>query len=215
MKPKNVLIFGASGQIGRHIIRKLTKNNYLKNNSRSDLGISPIYFCTLFSYELFNHTSNWSSISLKNLLTTKTKGLTHGINDIINEIVLDVNKITTGNVEDIKKEYGIQPLTKNHESAIRKELAKNNESKEVTKIGEMTEAKLEPVDTNIANVGESVPEIAESQLTQLLEVNKTATGNVEDITKGLFSFTIVYFLISCFITFAWQIVFKIKNQGRT
>ena len=28
MKPKNVLIFGASGQIGRHIIRKLTKNNY-------------------------------------------------------------------------------------------------------------------------------------------------------------------------------------------
>jgi hypothetical protein len=49
--------------------------------------------------------------------------------------------------------YGIQPLTKNHESAIKKELAKNNESKEVTKIGEMTEAKLEPVDTNIANVG--------------------------------------------------------------
>ena len=28
MKLKNVLIFGASGQIGRHIIRKLTKNNY-------------------------------------------------------------------------------------------------------------------------------------------------------------------------------------------
>ena len=28
MKPKNCLIFGASGQIGRHLIRKLTKNNY-------------------------------------------------------------------------------------------------------------------------------------------------------------------------------------------
>ena len=27
MKPKNCLIFGASGQIGRHLIRKLTKNN--------------------------------------------------------------------------------------------------------------------------------------------------------------------------------------------
>jgi nucleoside-diphosphate-sugar epimerase len=28
MKPKNCLIFGASGQIGRHLVRKLTKNNY-------------------------------------------------------------------------------------------------------------------------------------------------------------------------------------------
>ena len=28
MKPKNCLIFGASGQIGRYLIRKLTKNNY-------------------------------------------------------------------------------------------------------------------------------------------------------------------------------------------
>ena len=28
MKPKNCLIFGASGLIGRHLIRKLTKNNF-------------------------------------------------------------------------------------------------------------------------------------------------------------------------------------------
>ncbi len=28
MKPKNCLVFGASGQIGRNLIRKLTKNNY-------------------------------------------------------------------------------------------------------------------------------------------------------------------------------------------
>ena len=28
MKPKNCLIFGGSGQIGRNLIRKLTKNNY-------------------------------------------------------------------------------------------------------------------------------------------------------------------------------------------
>ena len=28
MKPKNCLIFGGSGQIGTHLIRKLTKNNY-------------------------------------------------------------------------------------------------------------------------------------------------------------------------------------------
>ena len=28
MKPKNILLFGASGQIGRHLIRKLTKNNF-------------------------------------------------------------------------------------------------------------------------------------------------------------------------------------------
>jgi NmrA-like family. len=28
MKQKEILLFGASGQIGRHLIRKLTKNNY-------------------------------------------------------------------------------------------------------------------------------------------------------------------------------------------
>ena len=28
MKVKNCLIFGGSGQIGRHLVRKLTKNNY-------------------------------------------------------------------------------------------------------------------------------------------------------------------------------------------
>ncbi len=28
MKPKEILVFGASGQIGRYLIRKLTKNNY-------------------------------------------------------------------------------------------------------------------------------------------------------------------------------------------
>ena len=28
MKPKEILVFGASGQIGRHLIRKFTKNNY-------------------------------------------------------------------------------------------------------------------------------------------------------------------------------------------
>ena len=28
MKPKEILVFGASGQIGRHLIRKLTQNNY-------------------------------------------------------------------------------------------------------------------------------------------------------------------------------------------
>ena len=27
MKPKEILVFGASGQIGRNLIRKLTKNN--------------------------------------------------------------------------------------------------------------------------------------------------------------------------------------------
>ena len=28
MKPKNILVFGATGQIGRNLIRKLTKKNY-------------------------------------------------------------------------------------------------------------------------------------------------------------------------------------------
>ena len=34
MKPKNCLIFGASGQIGRHLIRKLTKNTFKIYNRR-------------------------------------------------------------------------------------------------------------------------------------------------------------------------------------
>ena len=29
MKVKNILVFGGSGQIGRHLIRRLTKNNYV------------------------------------------------------------------------------------------------------------------------------------------------------------------------------------------
>ena len=28
MKPKEILVFGASGQIGRNLLRKLTRNNF-------------------------------------------------------------------------------------------------------------------------------------------------------------------------------------------
>ena len=28
MKPKEILVFGASGQLGRHLLRKLAKNNF-------------------------------------------------------------------------------------------------------------------------------------------------------------------------------------------
>ena len=111
---------------------------------------------------------------------------------------------------------GIQPLTKNScKSAMKKELAKNNNLKAVTKIGEMTEAKLEPDGTNIANVRECVPEIPITKLTEVfelntivsrnveelvLEVNKITTGNVEDITKVFFSYSIVFSIIICFIS---------------
>ena len=33
MKPKNILVFGASGQIGRNLIRKLTKKKLQSNCS--------------------------------------------------------------------------------------------------------------------------------------------------------------------------------------
>ena len=120
----------------------------------------------------------------------------------------DTNIANVGEIAIPQLTQVLEVSRENRESAIKKELAKNNESKEVTTLGEMTESKLEPEDTNIANVGE----IAIPQRTQVLEVNQITTGNVEDITKGLFSFTIVYFLIICFITFAWQIVVKFIKQ---
>ena len=120
----------------------------------------------------------------------------------------DTNIANVGEIAIPQLTQVLEVNRENRESAIKKELAKNNESKEVTTLGEMTESKLEPDDTNIANVGE----IAIPQRMQVLEVNQITTGNVEDITKGLFSFTIVYFLIICFITFAWQIVVKFIKQ---
>ena len=110
---------------------------------------------------------------------------------------------------------GIQPPPKECKLAMKKELAKNNDLKEVMKIGEMTEAKLEPDGTNIANVRECVPEIPIAQLTQVferntitsrnveelvLEVNKITSENVEDITKEFFFYSIVFSIIICFIS---------------
>ena len=67
MKPKNILIFGASGQIGRHLIRKLTKNNYkvtavTRNyhqkafilKTQANPGFLDIVEANIYDYDLLN-----------------------------------------------------------------------------------------------------------------------------------------------------------------
>ena len=65
MKPKNCLIFGASGQIGRNLIRSLTKNNikvtaFTRNihqkgyilKTQANPGYLEIVEGSIFDYEL-------------------------------------------------------------------------------------------------------------------------------------------------------------------
>ena len=43
MKAKNCLIFGGSGQIGRNLIRKLTKNNYTYKKQLTFVAITRFF----------------------------------------------------------------------------------------------------------------------------------------------------------------------------
>ena len=95
MKPKNCLIFGASGQIGRNLIRSLTKNNIkvtaLTRNihqkgyilkTQANPGFLEIVEGSIFDYELikklFSNADLW--VNLVGILFEKGKNTFSNIN---------------------------------------------------------------------------------------------------------------------------------------
>jgi uncharacterized protein YbjT (DUF2867 family) len=108
MKAKNCLIFGGSGQIGRHLIRKLTKNNYkvtvvTRNihqkgyviKTQANAGYIDIVECNIFDEakirKLFSQTD--ICINLVGILYESGKGNTFkNIHSIIHLSALGIDK---------------------------------------------------------------------------------------------------------------------------
>jgi len=110
MKPKEILVFGASGQIGRHLIRKLTKNNYkvvavTRNihqkgyilKTQANPGYLEIVELTYFNLEKINNLIEHCSIciNLIGILFEKKKNLFKNIHtnfpDILSNISAEKN----------------------------------------------------------------------------------------------------------------------------
>ena len=113
MKPKNCLIFGASGQIGRHLIRKLTKNNYkvtavTRNvhqkgyvlKTQGNAGYIDIVELNIFNEKKLKDLISRADIciNLIGILYEKNKGNTFE----------NIHKIFPSLISKICKEYNIQ-----------------------------------------------------------------------------------------------------------
>tara|TARA_S200000501_G_C20809928_1_gene737894 strand:+ start:185 stop:1147 length:963 start_codon:yes stop_codon:yes gene_type:complete len=107
MKPKEILVFGATGQIGRNLIRKLTKNNYkiiavTRNihqkgyilKTQSPLGYIEIVELDRLTKEkireLFNNCS--ICINLIGILFEKNKNQFNKIHSILPDILSEIAK---------------------------------------------------------------------------------------------------------------------------
>ena len=94
MKDKEILVFGASGQIGRHLIRKLTKNNHkvkavTRNyhqkayilKTQANFGYLEIIESNIFDYEKIDKLIQTTDvcINLIGILTENKKNTFHKI----------------------------------------------------------------------------------------------------------------------------------------
>ena len=140
MKPKEILVFGASGQIGRHLIRKLTKNNYkviavTRNihqkgyilKTQANPGYLEIVELTYFNIEKIQDLLNECSIciNLIGILFEKKKNYFKNIHtdfpDLISNLSKEYNieKLIYQSIDDMTQAItSINPSIKDFEMSI-------------------------------------------------------------------------------------------------
>ena len=107
MKPKEILVFGASGQIGRHLLRKLTRKNFkvtvvTRNihrkayilKSQANAGWIDIIELESFNYEKLNEIFKNKDIciNLIGILNEKNKSSFHNINCLLPKKLAEISK---------------------------------------------------------------------------------------------------------------------------
>ena len=107
MKPKEILVFGATGQIGRHLLRKLAKNNFkltvvTRNlhrkgyilKSQANAGWINIIEIESFNLEKLNKIFKDKEIciNLVGILNEKNKSSFHNIHTEFPKILAQLSK---------------------------------------------------------------------------------------------------------------------------
>jgi len=107
MKPKEILVFGATGQIGRHLLRKLAKNNFkltvvTRNlhrkgyilKSQANAGWINIIEIETFNFEKLNEIFKGKDIciNLIGILNEKKKSSFHNIHTELPEMLAQLSK---------------------------------------------------------------------------------------------------------------------------
>ena len=100
MKAKNCLIFGGSGQIGRNLIRKLTKKNYQAPNLVKILSDEKIIKIFHYGRADIAHIKYYLKTETKNVLDTKIASKlarsysdNHSLKTLIKEFInIDISK---------------------------------------------------------------------------------------------------------------------------
>ena len=107
MKPKEILVFGASGQLGRHLLRKLTKKNYkvtavTRNihtkgyilKSQANAGWLDIVELNKFNYEKLEKIFKNKDIciNLIGILNEKNKSSFNNIHSLLPKLLAELSK---------------------------------------------------------------------------------------------------------------------------
>ena len=107
MKPKEILVFGATGQIGRHLLRKLAKNNFkltvvTRNlhrkgyilKSQANAGWISVIELESFNFERLNKIFKGKDIciNLIGILNEKNKSSFHTIHTELPQVLAQLSK---------------------------------------------------------------------------------------------------------------------------